>query len=201
MRRILISCLALLGLILASTDALAEAVQPAAELPACAAAGDATPVAEDDLADRPEWQPMELTNAATGETFTVAELAGCTILVEPMATWCVVCFDQMQRNQEALADLGTDDYLMLVISIETELAPEDLARYAEETGFPFLFTVAPVDLLVALEETFGRSLLVPPATPQFYIAADGSTSDLILGGASAETIVEEMERLAREGAV
>ncbi|KPK07150.1 MAG: hypothetical protein AMJ56_13680, partial [Anaerolineae bacterium SG8_19] len=42
-------------------------------------------------ADRPAWQQLTLTNARTGETFTLADFGGQTVFVEPMATWCSNC--------------------------------------------------------------------------------------------------------------
>jgi hypothetical protein len=35
----------------------------------------------------PEWTKLPLTNAHTGETFTLANFAGKTVYIEPMATW------------------------------------------------------------------------------------------------------------------
>ena len=36
---------------------------------------------------RPDWLTMPLTNARSGETFTLADFAGKTVFVHPMATW------------------------------------------------------------------------------------------------------------------
>jgi hypothetical protein len=36
---------------------------------------------------RPDWLTLPLTNARTGETFTLADFAGKTVFVHPMATW------------------------------------------------------------------------------------------------------------------
>ena len=40
------------------------------------------------------WAQTELTDAATGQTFRIADLAGKTVIVEPMAIWCVNCLAQ-----------------------------------------------------------------------------------------------------------
>lgn len=54
------------------------------------------------LAQSADWRTLPLTDARTGDTFT---LAGQTVYVEPMATWCVNCRQQLGRVGEAKAQL------------------------------------------------------------------------------------------------
>jgi thiol-disulfide isomerase/thioredoxin len=152
-------------------------------------------------ADLPEWMTIELTEADTGETFTLADFAGCTILVEAMATWCGVCFDQFGRISFAVEDLANDRFVVVALSVEAGLPDGALAEYKERTGFDFLFTVGSVEMLEALVDAFGRSVMNPPATPHFYIAPDGTHTDLLTGGSSIAEVVEWVEDLDRTGSV
>jgi thiol-disulfide isomerase/thioredoxin len=176
--------------------------------PACAtalhsdgAAPDGATPSDASKESAPEWQTIELTEARTAETFTIADLAGCTVVVEAMATWCFSCFEQMERVQEATDRVDSEEIVVLAVSVETNLNPDRLVDYAEQVGFGFVFTVAPVELLIALEDAFGRSVLVPPATPHIYVAQDGTFTELILGGSSVDTIAADLDALIEKGSV
>ncbi len=139
--------------------------------------------------ERPAWQDIELTDARTGETFTLGGLEGKTVYVEPMATWCVNCRRQLQNVRAAQEDLP-EDVVVVALSVEGNLPNETLAAYAEKEGFDFVFAVAPVDLLQRLVETFGRAITSPPSTPHFVLYPDGSHSELATGSKSPEAILQ-----------
>ncbi|MCA9835269.1 MAG: hypothetical protein KC422_00075 [Trueperaceae bacterium] len=140
--------------------------------------------------DRPAWQMLELTNAVTGEPFTLGGFEGQTVYVEPMATWCSNCRKQLSNVTAAKAELGeTSNVVFVAVSVEGNLPNETLAAYAEKEGFDLTFAVATPDLLKALIETFDRSIASPPSTPHFVIQPDGSFSDLSTGIHSTEEIL------------
>ena len=58
------------------------------------------------FAQETSWQDLPLTNAQTGETFSLADFAGQTVYVEPMATWCANCRQQLGNVNEAKMQLG-----------------------------------------------------------------------------------------------
>ncbi len=193
----------MVGVVLISGSAVV-AQNDAAEgsgLPACAEASGGTPVTEEDESSRPDWQMLELTNAETNETFTIADFAGCPILIETMATWCGSCFEQLGRIQEATQTLEPETFVVIALSVENGLPDATLADYQEQTGFSFVFSVASLEMLDALNEEFGFTVLVPPATPHIYVAPDGAFTDLITGGSSVETVIETIESLAESGTV
>lgn len=143
-------------------------------------------------ADRPAWQTITLTNAATGAAFTLADFQGKTVFVEPMATWCGNCRQQQGEVLQAKSQLG-DDVLFVGLSLETNLPPQDLASYAQSNGFDWTYAVMSQELLSALAEQFGRSITNAPATPHFIIHPDGSFTDLATGIHSASEIVSEIQ--------
>ncbi len=135
------------------------------------------------------WQTIELADVRTGETFTLADFYGKTVLVQPMATWCSSCRQQLQSIRDAQATLESEDVIVIAISVETDLSTEDLKHYVEREGFDWPFAVATPELLRALVEEFGRSLANPPATPKFVIHPDGTFSELETGHKSADELV------------
>ncbi|MFN8449488.1 MAG: cytochrome c biogenesis protein CcdA [Anaerolineae bacterium] len=68
----------------------------------------------------PTWATTPLTNAATGATFTLADFAGRTVYVEPLATWCTNCRAQQRDVRTVREQLGEGDYAHVSLSVEPE---------------------------------------------------------------------------------
>jgi thiol-disulfide isomerase/thioredoxin len=140
------------------------------------------------VSERPAWQTMELTDARTGETFTLADFEGRTVLVEPMATWCTNCRAQLRRVAEVREQLGEEDYVFIALSVEQNITAADLASYTERQGFDWPFALLDNATLQSLVDTFNRSITTPPSTPHFIIRPDGSFTDLFTGAKSVEDL-------------
>ncbi len=151
-------------------------------------------MAEDDhaMTDLPAWQTISLTNARTGESFKLADFAGKTVFVEPMATWCTNCRQQLGNVRQATTQAG-DDVIFVALSLETNLSNGDLAAYADDAGFDWLFAVMTPEMLQSLADTFGRSITSAPSTPHFVIRPDGSYTSLVTGIESPEEILGHIQ--------
>ena len=145
--------------------------------------------------ERSDWHTLELTDARTGEVFTLAGFGDRTVFVEAMATWCVRCARQLDNMAVARPDLSEEEVVFVAISVEGNLPPERLAAYAESRGFDWIFAVATPELLTALVETFGRTITNPPSTPHFLIYADGTFTELATGIKQPEEIVALVQGL------
>jgi thiol-disulfide isomerase/thioredoxin len=138
---------------------------------------------------RPAWKTIALTDARTGELFTLADFAGKTIYVEPMATWCTNCRAQMHRVVPVYDELSADSRFAFVsLSVGESIASSDLASYADREGFGWTFAIATPEMLTALSDAFGRAVLTPPSTPHFLIYPDGSDSGLKTGPESTDAL-------------
>jgi len=139
------------------------------------------PAAEmDNMAARPAWQSLVLANAATGEEFTLGGFAGKTVFVEPMATWCSNCRQQLNNVSQARAALG-EEVVFVALSLETTLDPAQLAAYQNDNGFDWTFAVMSDEILQGLAAEFGRSITSAPSTPHFIIRPDGTFTELSTG--------------------
>ncbi len=159
------------------------------EPPADAADADA-PAASTNPA--PAWLTAELTDACSGETFTLAGFAGKTVFVESMATWCPTCRGQLVRVKEAAAQIPEaerEDIVLVALSSEVDLPRETLAAYAAENDFPFIFAVMPAEMLKAMADDLGQEIAVPPATPHLIVAPDGTIGELHTGSTSPEDLL------------
>lgn len=141
------------------------------------------------MIERPAWQSISLTDARTGATFTLADFAGKRVFIETMATWCTNCRQQLGNVKSAAERADGDQVVFIALSVETDLPPATLAQYAEEHDFGWTFAVATPEMVRALAETFGPTIANPPATPHFFLNADGSHSDLITGYESGDAIL------------
>lgn len=197
-RLVLIVAISLAG-VMAYTDATPVRAQEDAAT--CASAvwlepGAATPEAGDagvrTIDENPAWLTAELTDACSGESFALTDFAGKTLLIETMATWCRECHAQLTRLAQAAAqisDAQQEDIVLVELSLETDLPPEDLAAYAVANEFPFVFAVLPVETVKTLAEQFGQVVTVPPATPHVIVSPDGTIGELRTGPTSPEDLL------------
>ncbi len=184
----------LLGLFTNPAGMAQNATPPAEDFrPECAmAAQDARPEVKGAETELAEWQTLAMTNVRTGEEFAISDFLGCTVYVETMATWCINCLMQLVNVAAALPDLDPERHVVIAISLETELEPQDLARYAENSDFDWIFAVASPDMLKAIVDAFGRDAVVPSITPHVIVYPDGTVGELQTGGTSPEEIINMM---------
>lgn len=150
-------------------------------------------MAESAAADRPVWQHLPLVNAGTGETFTLADFAGKAVFVEPMATWCSNCRQQLKNVKVSMRQVDMETAVFVALSVETNISADDLAAYAENEGFDWTFAVATPELIQALVAEFGQAITNPPSTPHFVIRPDGSATDLVTGIEQSGAIASQIE--------
>lgn len=158
------------------------------------------PVIEDTTVayNGPAWVNLELVNANTNETFTLADFAGKTVFIEPMATWCTNCRGQQRRISEVINQLDPNEFVVMSLSVETHLTPGELASYSVNNGFDWTFAVASDELLTALVTEFGRSVSSPPSVPHFTISADGTVGNFTTGSKSGEEFLSLVRSVAAE---
>jgi thiol-disulfide isomerase/thioredoxin len=135
------------------------------------------------------WATADLVDAATGETFRIADHAGKVILVETMAIWCSNCRSQQRDVQEALSRLPTDSVVFVVLDVDPNEDTASLAAYREQQGFTGRYAVAGKDVARALADEFGDQFLNPPSTPMLIIGSDGTVTRTDFGHKSPNEIV------------
>jgi thiol-disulfide isomerase/thioredoxin len=146
----------------------------------------------------PAWQSLEIVDV-DGVTFTLADCIGTPVLVELFATWCSNCRQQLPKTQEAAVSLG-DRAAVIALSVETDIAPDAVAQYAADNGFPDIrFAVMSPELLAAFVEEFGNSAANPPSTPKIVIDATGVAGDMTTGQESTEELVAQLTAAAAAG--
>ncbi|MEN4011526.1 MAG: TlpA disulfide reductase family protein [Chloroflexota bacterium] len=142
----------------------------------------------------PAWFTVSLTNAATGEAFTIDSFKGKVILVETMAQWCSNCLKQ-QKEVKALHDLlgERDDFISLGLDIDPNEDAATLKDYIARNGFDWVYAVAPADVSRALSDLYGAQFLSPPSTPMLIIDRQGEVHPLPMGIKSADRLKEFLQ--------
>jgi cytochrome oxidase Cu insertion factor (SCO1/SenC/PrrC family) len=175
--------LILAGLLLTGCGASAStpAIEPAAGESAAAV-------------NTPDWFSVELTDAQTGETFTMNDFAGKVVLVETMAMWCPNCIVQANevRNMHELLD-NPDELVSVSLDVDLNEDRAALKEYVEGYGFDWHFAVAPIEMARALGNLYSAQYLNPPLSPMLIIDRNGNVHHLEYGTKSAETLQKSLE--------
>jgi len=169
--------------------ALSMAVALVAAACSAAPAGNATSPSEADASGaNAAWRTTPMTDARSGETFTIDALQGKLVAIEPMAVWCSNCRIQQHEAAAALEATHSDDLVYLGLDVDPNEEPEALADYAAAEGFAWPFAVAGPDVSRSLAATFGDQVLSPPSTPLILIGPDGNVLDLHFGLRTADEL-------------
>lgn len=141
------------------------------------------------VSERPEWFDMELTDAQTGEVFTVNDYAGKVILLETMAMWCPNCIVQANEVRNLHELLGDpEDFISISLDVDLNEDQASLKEYAAGYGFDWHFVVAPLLVARALGNLYTAQYLNPPLSPMMIIDRDGNVYHLEYGLKEAETL-------------
>ena len=217
-RRLAAPALLLTAAVVVAACGTAASPSPAAtEPPAGATAEPATPTAPPDpgvtgppdptnapqptaaptpaaVLDQP-WATAELIDVATGERFTIANLAasGRTVVLETMAIWCSSCLAQQRRIEEALDRTDRASIAYVVLTVDPSEDAAKLAQFRERNGFDGVYAVADKAVSRALAADFGDQVLNPPSTPVVLISPTGRVTLTDYGPKSAEKMLSLIE--------
>jgi len=161
-----------------------------------------TPTAEAAMESSPEaampaaeWLGTPMTNVVTGQEFRVSDYQGKVVLVETMAVWCSKCRSQQEQIRELHQNLG--DQKAELVSISLDIDPNEdagyLAAFVAQTGFDWIYAVAPAELSRTLGLTYGNQFLNPPSTPILIIDRHGAAHPLPFGIKSADELRQAIQ--------
>lgn len=207
-RRLLGVFVAATFVIAACTTSASETDETAPAATAAAAADVTTPTfpepAPEAPADEPAaatveaaaWLDIALTDAASGETFTLASLAGRVVAIEPMAIWCSNCKAQQDNVKSAYPEIEAAGVTYISLGIDPGEDPEALARYADRRGYDWRFVQSPVELSRELSDLFGPQILSAPSTPLIVLDANGEVFTQEWGFHAPERLLEILNEAA-----
>jgi thiol-disulfide isomerase/thioredoxin len=159
-----------------------------------------TEAADGKMTAAPAWFGATLTDASTGNTFTINDFKGKVVLVETMAQWCPNC-KQQQTQVKALHELlgMNNDLVSLGLDIDPNENLVDLKNYVTSNGFDWLYAVAPADVSREIGTLYGDNFLNPPSTPILVIDRKGESHPLPFGIKSADELKKFIEPFLQDG--
>lgn len=142
----------------------------------------------------PAWFSVQLSDARTGATFTLADWQGKVILVEAFAVWCPKCLQQQQNVKTLHGLLGQrDDFVSVGLGVDPNEDTALLQSYLTQHGFDWAYAVAPTAVARELGQLYGDQFLNPTATPMLIIDRHGEAHLLPFGIKSADDLYTALE--------
>lgn len=155
---------------------------------------------EDAMTEAPAWFSASLTDARTGQDFSINDFKGKVVLVETMAIWCSNCLRQQGQVKILHEQLGArDDFVSIGLDIDPNESTEALKGYVESKGFDWLYAVPSRDVSREIASLYGDQFLNPPSTPIFVIDRHGDAHPLPFGIKSAEELMQAIQPFLEEG--
>ena len=146
------------------------------------------------MMESPAWYSASLTDASTGQTFTINDFKGKVVLVETLAMWCSNCKQQQEQVKALHTLLGErDDFISLGLDIDSNENAADLKGYVESNGFDWLYAVATMDVAREFSVLYGDQFLNPPSTPMLIIDRHGVAHPLPFGIKSADDLMKAVQ--------
>jgi cytochrome oxidase Cu insertion factor (SCO1/SenC/PrrC family) len=141
------------------------------------------------------WLGTSLVDARTGRGFKLSDFSGRVVLVETMAVWCTNCHSQQQQIQNLHGMLsGNADFVSVSFDIDPNETPDILKKYVDNnSGFNWMYAIAPAGLARTIGQTYGDQYLNPPSTPILIIDRHGIAHTLPFGLKSAEDLMKTIQ--------
>ena len=147
-----------------------------------------------DMMEGPAWFNAPLTNASTGQIFSVNDFKGKVVLVETMAIWCSNCLRQQGEVKSLHERLGSrDDFVSIGLDIDPNENADALKSYVENKGFDWYYAISPADVSREIASLYGAQFLNPPSTPIVVIDRHGDAHPLPFGIKSADDLMQAIQ--------
>lgn len=151
--------------------------------------------------DVPAWVNIPLTDAKTGNTFTVSELKNKVVLVEGMATWCPTCWAQGNEIKTLKQELNAgEDFIVISLAMDRKESASDLTEYASIGGYDWFFVTSTIDIYRDIGNRYGATYLDPTLVPMFIIDKQGNIQNFRKGKMTAGELKTLIQPLLESGA-
>jgi thiol-disulfide isomerase/thioredoxin len=147
-----------------------------------------------DMMETPAWFSASLTDARTGQAFSINDFKGKVVLVETMAIWCSNCLKQQEQVKALHEQLGArDDFVSIGLDIDPNETTTALKNYVENKGFDWLYAVPSADVSREIASLYGAQFLNPPSTPIVVIDRHGDAHPLPFGIKNADDLMQAIQ--------
>lgn len=123
------------------------------------------------------WTKTTMTDAVTGEQFSIDELAkqGKPVVIHSFAVWCPACSMQLRETERLLAE-NPDDFTLIGIDLDPNENQDMVKRHVEKNKYPGRYATSPKELTRGLVATFGTGFALE--LPQTVIVCNQTVNKL-----------------------
>lgn len=140
------------------------------------------------------WQTTLLTDVRTGTPFTIADLNGTPLFIQPFTITCPICMQQ-QAAISRLSASGEIPFVMIGLDIDPNGNDDSLRSYTRNHDYYGFYARSPPAMTTALIDQFGMRVLSPAQAPLILVCPDGKARMLDPGLKSSE----DLQRVLTEG--
>jgi thiol-disulfide isomerase/thioredoxin len=133
----------------------------------------------------------QLTDARTGNSFTLNDFKDKPIVLESFAVWCPTCTKQ-QREIGKLHELVGDKIVSIALNTDPNEDISLVKEHVEKNNFDWRYAVAPKEVVESLIDQFTIKVVNAPSAP-VIILCNGESYFLKNGVKSAEEIKSEID--------
>jgi thiol-disulfide isomerase/thioredoxin len=141
-----------------------------------------------------EWLTTSLTNVATGEHFTIKDLAdqGKPIIINSFAVWCPGCSMQLLESTKLLT-ANPDKYNLIAIDIDPNENNEKVKKHQLKNNYQGIFVTSPTTVTKSLVSAYGPRFALE--IPQTIIVSNKTARYLGSGVYGADTLKKAVDDL------
>ena len=123
------------------------------------------------------WTKISMTDAVTGEQFTIDELAkqGKPVLLHTFAVWCPACSLQLHESEGMLA-ASPDAFTIVGIDLDPNENQDMVKRHVTKEKYAGYFATSPKELTRGLVGTFGTGFALE--LPQTVIVCNRTVNHM-----------------------
>jgi cytochrome oxidase Cu insertion factor (SCO1/SenC/PrrC family) len=154
----------------------------------------------DAMMESPSWFSAALTDAKSGNAFTINDFKGKVVLVEMMAVWCSTCKQQQEQMKALHEQMGmSDDLVTVSLDIDPNEDLDTVKSYLDTTGFDWKYAVASPDASREIASLYSDQFLNPPSAPVLIVDRHGVAHPLPFGIKSADDLMQAVNMYLKEG--
>jgi thiol-disulfide isomerase/thioredoxin len=140
------------------------------------------------------WITTSMTNVATGQRFTIKDLAdlGKPVIIHSFAVWCPGCSMQLLEATK-LQTAYPDKYTIVALDIDPNENADKVKRHQQTNNFKGIFTTAPTNVTRSLVNAYGPGII--QSIPQTIIICGKTATYLEDGVFKADVLKKAADEL------
>lgn len=117
-----------------------------------------------------------------GQTFRLSEQQGRPVILNLWASWCLPCRTEMPALQQVHETYGEQGLFVIGLNTTYQDSLVDVQQFVGDFGLSF-------PILLDMDNRAGRLYRLNALPTTFFIRADGTIADIVIGGPMSEALL------------